>query len=336
MAAEFDKIIADLSNKIYHPVYFLTGEEPYYIDIISDYIENNVLTEAEKGFNQTIFYGRDADPLTVVETARRFPMMASQQVVIVKEAQEWKNPEVLTKYLVAPSKSTILVINYKYKKIDGRTELGKQLKKSALYFESPRLRDYQIPQWIENYVRKKGYSIAPQATQMLADYLGESLSKVVNELKKLFILIPVGNQITPDHIEKNIGISKEYNPFELTNALGNREILKANRIVNYFAANPGSGPLPFTLGVLYTYFSRLFRYHFLADKSENGVMKALNIGSPFIAKKTIAEAKRYTPTKLFEIIGILRIYDMKSKGLEASGELSQGDIYKELIYKILH
>ncbi len=336
MAAEFDKIIADLSNKIYHPVYFLTGEEPYYIDIISDYIENNVLTEAEKGFNQTVFYGRDTDPLTVVETARRFPMMANQQVIIVKEAQEWKNPEILAKYLVAPSKSTVLVINYKYKKIDGRTEVGKLLKKSSLYFESPKLRDYQIPQWIENYVKKEGYSISPQATQMLADYLGESLSKVVNELKKLFILIPAGNQITPDHIEKNIGISKEFNPFELTNALGNREILKANRIVNYFAANPGSGPLPFTMGVLFTYFSRLFRYHFLPDKSENGVMKALNIGSPFIAKKTIAEAKRFTPTKLFEIIGILRTYDMKSKGFEASGELSPGDIYKELIYKILH
>jgi DNA polymerase III subunit delta len=333
---EFEPIIQELKKKIYHPVYFLTGDEPYYIDQVSDYIEANVLTDAEKGFNQTIFYGRDSEVLTVMEAARRFPMMANQQVIIVKEAQEWRNLEALQKYLATPSKTTILVINYKYKKIDGRTELAKLLKKNTCYFESKKIRDYQVPQWVDKYCKDNGYPITPQATQMLADFLGEDLSKVVNELKKLFILVPKGTQITPDHVEKNIGISKEYNPFELTNALGNKDILKANRIITYFAANPNSNPMPVTLGVLYSYFARLFRYHFLPNKSETEVMKALKLSSPFIARKTIEEAKRYNPTKLFEIIRMLREYDMKSKGLGTSGEVTEGDLYKEMIYKILH
>lgn len=333
---EFEQIIQELKKKIYHPVYFLTGEEAYYIDLVSDYIEKNVLTDAEKGFNQTVFYGRDSDPMTVMESARRFPMMANQQVIIVKEAQEWKNMEAFQKYLVAPSKTTILVVNYKYKKVDGRTELSKLLKKNALVFESKKLRDYQIPQWVDKFVKENGFTISPQATQMLADFLGEDLSKVVNELKKLFILVPKGTTITPDHIEKNIGISKDFNPFELSTALGNRDVLKANRIINYFAANPNSNPMPVTITVLYSYFTRLFRYHFLPNKSESEVMKQLRIPFPNIARKTIEEAKRYTPTKIFEIIGILREFDMKSKGLESSGEVTQSDLYKEMIYKILH
>jgi DNA polymerase III subunit delta len=333
---EFEQIMQELQKKIYRPVYFLTGEEAYYIDLVSDYIENNVLTDAEKGFNQTIFYGRDSDPMTVMESARRFPMMANQQVIIVKEAQDWKNMEALQKYLQAPSKTTILVVNYKYKKIDGRTELAKLLKKNALVFESKKLRDYQIPQWVDKYVKENGFTISPQATQMLADFLGEDLSKVVNELKKLFILVPKGMTITPDHIEKNIGISKDYNPFELTTAIGNRDVLKANRIINYFAANPSSNPMPVTISVLYSYFNRMFRYHFLPNKSESEVMKQLRIPFPNIAKKTIEEARRYTPTKIFEIFGILREFDMKSKGLDSSGEVTQSDLYKEMIYKILH
>ena len=333
---EFEQIIQELKKKIYRPVYFLTGDEAYYIDLVSDYIEDNVLTEAEKSFNQTVFYGRDSDPMTVMESARRFPMMANLQVIIVKEAQEWKNMEAFQKYLHTPSKTTILVVDYKYKKVDGRTELAKLLKKNALVFESKKLRDYQIPQWVDKYVKENGFTISPQATQMLADFLGGDLSKVVNELKKLFILVPKGTTITPDHIEKNIGISKDYNPLELTTALGNRDVLKANRIINYFAANPSSNPMPGTISVLYSYFNRMFRYHFLSNKSESEVMKQLRIPFPNIARKTIEEARRYTPTKIFEIFGILREFDMKSKGLDSSGEVTLGDLYKEMIYKILH
>lgn len=332
---EFDQIIQELRKKIYHPVYFLTGEEPYYIDQISGYIEENVLTPAEKGFNQSIYYGRDTEPLTVMESARRFPMMANQQVIIVKEAQEWRTLEPLQKYLNTPSKSTILVINYKYKKIDGRTELSKILKKNTVYFESKKVRDYQIPQWAERYVAEKGFTIAPQATQMLADFLGDDLGKIVNELNKLFILVPQGMKITPEHIEKNIGISKDYNTFELTNALGAKDVLKANRIINYFADNPGSGSVPNVTAVLFSYFSRMFRYHFMTDKSESAVMSEFKLPG-MIARKFITEARRYNPTKIFEIIGILREYDMKSKGLDASGEVTQGDLLKEMIYKILH
>lgn len=333
---EFDQLIQELKKKIYHPVYFLTGDEPYYIDLVSDYIETHVLSEAEKGFNQTIFYGRDSDPMMVMAAARRFPMMASQQVIIVREAQDWKNLDALKNYLAAPLKSTILVINYKYKKVDGRTELAKILKSKTRFFESKKIRDYQIPQWIDSLVRENGYTITPQATQMLADFLGEDLGKVVNEVKKLFILVPKGTQINADHVEKNIGISKEYNPFELTSALGNKDIMKANRIITYYAANINAHPIQATIGILFSYFSRLFRYHFLPLKSESEVMKQLKLSSIFIARKTIEEAKRYTPTKLFEIIGMLREYDMKSKGLDATGDVSQGDLYKELIYRILH
>jgi DNA polymerase III subunit delta len=333
---EFEQILQELRNKIYHPAYFLTGEEPYYIDQVSDYIENHILTEAEKSFNQSVFYGRDTDPTTVMESARRFPMMANQQVIIVKEAQDWKSLEPLQKYLSAPSKSTILVINYKYKKIDGRTELSKILKKNTVFFESKKVKEYHIPQWIDKFIKDNAYGISPQATQMLADYLGDDLSRIVNEIRKLFILVPKGTQINPDLVEKNIGISKDYNPFELTSALGNRDILKANRIITYFAANPNQNPVQGTTGVLFTYFTKLFRYHFLPNKSESEVMKQLRLSHPFIARKTIEEAKRYTPTKLFEIIGIIREYDMKSKGLDASGNVTAGDLYKEMIYKILH
>lgn len=333
---DFDQIIQELKNKIYHPVYFLCGEEPYYTDKISDYIENNVLDEAAKGFNQYVFYGRDTEARTVVETALRFPMMSNHQVIIVKEAQNWKDMEPLNIYLKNPAKSTILVINYKYKKLDGRTELSRLIKKNALYFESIKKRDYEIPGWINDYVRKNNYEIMPQATQMLADFLGEDLSRIVNELNKLFIIIPQGVKITPDHVERNIGISKEFNAFELNNALGNRDILKANRIVAHFAANPKNNPMNMILGTLTTYFTRLFRYHFLADKSERSVMAQLRIQNAFIAKKTIAEARRYTPTKLFEIIGILREYDMKSKGLESTGDVTDGELLKEMVYRILH
>ncbi len=333
---EFENIIEELGKKIYRPVYFLTGEEPYYIDQISDYIENNVLTDAEKGFNQSVFYGCDSDPYMVMESARRFPMMATLQVIIVKEAQDWKNLEAFQKYLNAPSKTTILVINYKYKKIDGRTELAKLLKKNTLYFESKKVRDYQLQQWIDTFVRKNGYKIVPQATQMIADFLGEDIGKVVNEIKKLFILVPKGSTITPEHVEKNIGISKDFNIFELTAALGSRDVLKANRIVNHFAANPANYPISVTITSLFYFFNRMFRYHFMPNKSESEVMKQFRINSSYIAKKTIKEAQEYTPTKIFEIFGILREFDMKSKGLESSGEVTQAELYKEMIYKILH
>lgn len=332
---EFEQILQNLKKKIYHPVYFLCGDEPYYIDLLSDYIEKNVLNEAEKGFNQIIFYGKDTELVTVIETARRFPMMANQQVVIVKEAQAYKKLDLLEKYLEAPQKSTILVFNYKYGKPDGRTKVVGHLKAKGIYFESKKLYDNKIPGWIDEYVKSRNYSITPQASMMLSEYLGTELSKIANELNKLFIVLPEGTRLTPEHIEKNIGISKDYNVFELTSALGERNVLKANRIIAHFGANPAANPIQLTTGVLFQYFSKLFKYHFLPDKSERAAASALGL-NPYIARNYIEAAKRYNPTKLFEIIGILREYDMKSKGLESSSGVSDLDLQKEMIYKILH
>ncbi len=332
---DYDQILDNLKKKIYHPVYFLCGEEPYYADMVSDYIENNVLTEAEKGFNQSVYYGKDTEITTVLEASRRFPMMASHQVIIVREAQSWKNLKPLAKYLAAPSKPTILVINYKYSKPDGRTPEFKEIRDKTVYLETKKLRDYQIPAWIENFVKARGYAITPQASQMLSDFLGADLSKVANELNKLFLVVEKGSRITPDDVEKNIGISKDYNPFELTDALGSKNILKANRIINHFGSNPNAYPMNQIMGVLFGYFSKLFKIHFLTDKSEKGVAAGLSL-NPYIAKGYIDASKRYNKTKLFEIIGILREYDLKSKGLESGTGVSQGELLKEMVYKILH
>lgn len=331
---DFKKIMSDLRNKIYYPVYFLWGEEPYYIDLISDYIAKNTLTEAEKGFNQIVFYGKDTETKTVTDTALRFPMMGNYFVVIVKEAQGLKNIESLVPYVKNPLKSTILVINYKYKKLDKRTALAKALDNNCVSFESPKLYENKIPGWIEDFLSDSEYTVTPQAAVMLAEYLGSDLSKVANELKKLTIALPEKTRITPDHIEKNIGISKEYNIFELMNALGERNILKANRIIQYFAANPGNNAIQKTIVSLFGYYSKLFKYHFLKDKSENSAAASLGL-NPFIAKSYVAAAKRYNPPKLYEIIGILREYDLKSKGF-GNTSVSQEDLQKEMIFKILH
>ncbi|MEZ5106110.1 MAG: DNA polymerase III subunit delta [Draconibacterium sp.] len=332
---EFESILQDLKKKIIHPIYLLQGEEPYYIDEISDYIEKNVLTDAEKGFNQTIFYGKDSDPITIAESSMRFPMMASKQVIIVKEAQSLSKIETLSSYAEKPLGSTVLVLNYKYKNLDSRTKLYKAIKKNGVVFTSEKIKDYKLPNWIENYLERFNFTITPQASQILVAFLGTDLGKVANELNKLVIAVKDTNKITPAHIEKNIGVSKDYNVFELQNALGEKDALKANQIINYFGANPTLNPIQKTTSNLYFYFSKLFTYHFLKDKSERNVASQLRV-HPYVAKSYITAAKRYSPTKLYEIMGILREYDMKSKGFEISTMVDTLDLQKEMIYKILH
>ena len=332
---EFGTIIQNLKQKIYHPVYLLQGEEPYFIDIISDYIEKNVLSDAEKDFNLTVFYGRDSDARTIAESALRFPIMASQQVVIVKEAQSLNNIENLAPYVAKPLKSTILVLNYKYKTLDARKALVKAIKTNGVIFTSERIYENKVPEWIEKYLSQKEYSISPQAAQILTSYLGNDLGKVANELDKLIIAVKETNKITPEHIEKNIGLSKDFNIYELQNALGEKNIYKANQIINYFGANLTANPLQKTISNLYFYFLKLFTYHFLTDKSERSISTELRV-HPFIAKSYIAAAKKYSPTKLYEIFGILREYDMKSKGSDVSTMVDSADLQKEMIYKILH
>ncbi len=330
----YEEIISNLQKKIYHPIYFLMGEETYFIDKISDYIADNVLNEAEKGFNQTVLYGKDLEPHVIISHARRFPMMANHQVIIVREAQNIKKIEDLEPYVKNPLNSTILVINYKYKTVDKRKTFSKLLDQKGVLFESKKIYDNQLPAWISSYLKAENYTITPQAAAMMAEYLGADLSKVANELDKLIISLPQGTQITPDHVEKNIGISKEFNVFELQNALGERDLLKANRIINYFGANPSSNPIPVTISSLFSYFSKLLNYHFLEDKSQNNVASVLQV-HPFFVKNYVSAAKNYSIKKLVEIVSILRDYDMKSKGW-GNVSTSPADLQREMIYRILH
>lgn len=332
---DFEGIIENLKKKIYHPIYLLQGEEPYFIDYVSNYIEKNVLTEAEKGFNQTIFYGKDSEPQNIAESALRFPMMADKQVIIVKEAQSLRKIENLENYAEKPMASTILVLNYKYKTIDARTKLAKAIKKNGVILTTKKIYDNQVPAWIEKYLKKHNFAITPQAAQILTAYLGNDLGKVANELNKLVIAVKETNTITPAHIEKNIGLSKDYNLFELQDALGGRNVFKANQIIQYFGANPQQHPIQKTTATLFSYFSKIFSYHFLKDKSERNAVAELG-GHPFYIRKIIAASKKYNPTKLYEIIGILREYDMKSKGMGVSGLTDTSELQKEMIYKILH
>ncbi|HEY3369604.1 MAG TPA: DNA polymerase III subunit delta [Prolixibacteraceae bacterium] len=330
----FEEIISNLQKKIYHPIYFLMGEETYFIDKISDYISDNVLTEAEKGFNQTILYGKDTEPHNIIANARRFPMMSNYQVIIVREAQNIKKIEDLESYAKNPLNSTILVINYKYKTLDKRKTFPKLIDQKGILFEAKKIYDNQLPAWISSYLKNQQYSIAPQAAAMLSEYLGADLGKVVNELDKLIISLPAGTQITPDHIEKNIGISKEFNVYELQNALGERDLLRANRIINYFGANPSSNPIPVVISSLFSYFSKILNYHFLEDKSQNNVASVLQV-HPFFVKTYVSAAKNYNIKKLVEIIAILREFDMKSKGW-GSVSATPADLQREMIYRILH
>jgi len=332
---DFEGILENLKKKIYHPIYLLQGEEPFFIDQVSNYIEKNVLTEAEKGFNQTIFYGKDSEPQNIAESSLRFPMMADKQVIIVKEAQSMRKIEDLDNYAEKPMASTLLVLNYKYKTLDARTKLAKAIKKNGVILTTKKIYENQIPAWIEKYLKKRDFTIAPQAAQILTAYLGNDLGKVANELNKLVIAVKDTNKITPEHIEKNIGLSKDYNLFELQDALGSRNIFKANQIIQYFGANPQEHPIQKTTATLFSYYSKIFSYHFLKDKSERNAVAQLG-GHPFYIRKIMAASKKYNPTKLYEIIGILREYDMKSKGMGVSGLTESSELQKEMIYKILH
>lgn len=335
MAITYEEIISDLKKRIFKPVYFLAGEESFYIDLISDYIEENVLPEAERSFNQVILYGEDTSVAAIIDTARRFPMMSSHQVVIVKEAQSLRKIEDFLFYLEKPQPSTILVINYKYKAVDKRTKFYKALSTHAVYFESPRLRDYQVPGWIERYLMAEGIKTDPNASAMLTEYLGTDLHKIVNELNKLLITLPTDKPvITTSLIEKNIGISKDYNNFELQKAVGEKNILKANRIVRHFAGNQKDNPITLSIASLFSFFSKLLTYHYLTDKSKNNVAAALKI-NPYFVREYELSATKYSLAKTVQVIALLRTYDMKSKGY---GDLSSeaGDLLKELVFKIMH
>ncbi len=325
------EIITDIRNGKIAPIYFLMGEEPYYIDGISDFIENNLLSEEEKGFNQIVLYGRDVSVEDIIGNAKRYPMMAERQVVIVKEAQELsKTIENLLPYAKQPQPSTVLVICYKYKKLDARKSITKALKEQGVVFESKKLYEDKVPDWIRRVMSGRGYSITPKSAQMLTEFLGNDLGKVNNELEKLQLILPKGAEITPQIIEENIGISKDFNNFELQNAIGKRDVKKAFGIVQYFSNNPKNHPLVMTVALLYDFFSKVMLYHSLTDKSL--AAKALGI-NPYFVKDYQQAAQHYPMKKVSKVISAIRETDVKGKGV-GGGSSTDGDLLKELIVSI--
>ncbi|MXV51441.1 DNA polymerase III subunit delta [Pedobacter sp. HMF7647] len=340
----YQQIISDLKSRKFKPVYLLHGEEPYYIDLIANYIEQHALSDAEKGFNQTVLYGKEIDVFAVLNAAKRYPMMSDYQVVMVKEAQEmkWgkesddkKSTDPLLAYLENPLQSTILVICYKYGKFDKRKKTYKAVEKKGLVFESATIYDNKLAGWIEEFVKEKSYRIHAKASALIADYLGNDLSKISNELEKLMLNVDKSVEINIEHVQNNIGISKEYNVFELQTALARRDVLKANQIVDYFSSNPKSNPIQMVLGNLNTYFTKILKYHYVPDKSSQSIAKELGV-NPFFVKDYELAARSYNLSKTFGIISELREYDLRSKGVNSTGNTSDGEILKELVFKILH
>ena len=332
---EVIKIVNDIKSGNIKPIYFLMGEEPYYIDKLSDYIEENVLTEEEKAFNQTVLYGRDVTIEDIISTAKRYPMMAERQVVIVKEAQDLiKTIDKLENYTENPMITTVLVICYKYKTLDKRKKLTKSIAKNGVVFESKKLYENQVGEWIKRVLAGKKYAIEPKANAMLVEFLGTDLSKVNNELEKLQIILPVGSTITPKHIEENIGFSKDFNVFELRKALGERNQLKAYTIAENFAQNPKDNPMVVTTSLVFGFFIQLLKYHGLKDKNPKNVASVLGV-NPFFLKEYDLALKNYPMKKVSQIVGRLRDIDVKSKGVGANA-LSQSDLLREMLYKIFN
>jgi len=336
------EILKDLKNRKFKPLYLLHGEEPYFIDLVSNYIEHHLLPEHERGFNQTVVYGKDTDIMTVLNAAKRYPMMADYQVVLVKEAQDMKwgkdddnktSIDPVLSYLENPLPSTILVFCYKYGKFDKRKKTYKAIEKNGLIFESATLYDNKVPAWVEGYVSEKGYKMNQQGSAMIAEYLGNDLAKIANELEKLMLNVSAGQEITLKHIQDNIGISKEYNVFELQTALTKKDAYKVNQIINYFEANPKSNPIVLVLGNLNNFFSKVLVYHYVKDKTPQNLAREMGV-NPYFIKDYEQAARNYPLGKIFQVISYLREYDLKSKGVESNAP--HGELMKELMFKILH
>lgn len=334
----FEEIRKDIKARKYKPIYFLCGEEPFFIDRLTALLENTVLTEDEKAFNQTVLYGNDVSMSTITDTARRFPMMSERQVVIVREAQNIRDFDNLLPYIDHYQNSTILVLAYKNKKPDKRKGVFKKLGNTphCIYFESAKLYDNKIPEWIIGYCKEKSYGITTKAAGILAESLGTDLSRVANEIDKLVLLLPQGGEIQESLVEEHTGISKDFNSFELLSAIIRKDFLKANQIVNFFEANPKNNPLVLTITTLFRYFLNLLTYHYQKKTTPNTQEMARLLGvHPFFMKDYIDGGKIYNAMKCATTISLLREYDMKSKGV-GNANISDGELLKELIFKIMH
>ncbi len=330
----YDTIMSELKQRKFKPIYILMGDEPYYIDKVSDYIENNVMPVEERDFNQTVVYGIDTNAQQVVDMAKRYPMMAEYQVVIVKEAQNIKNWDRLDKYLEKPLMTTILVICYKNGALDARKKYMTKAASIGVVFKSEKLRDNQLPAFIEAYAREKGASIDNKAKQMIADFIGSDLSRITSEIDKVLVSMKGTTSITPDIVEKGIGISKDYNLFELRDAIVSKDVLKANRIVKYLDNNPKVASIYAFLPGIFSFFQNLMVAHY-TDRTERGVMTALGYKSEWAVKDYMRAMKVYSPSKTMDIIHQIRVTDTKSKGID-NPNTSPGDLMRELVYFILH
>lgn len=331
----YEQILNDIRNKVFYPIYFLMGEEPFFIDTISDALENGILDEAERSFNQIVVYGSDVTAMDVMSHARAFPMMGEYLVVIVKEAQNIKDIETIADYLDKIPSTTILVLNYKYKKLDKRKALAKQIDKKGVLFESKKLYDNNIPDWIVKYLASKKYNITQKACQMIADFIGNDLHKVRNELEKLMVALPPSKRIDDADVEYHIGISKDFNVFELQKAIGAKDFVKAIQIINYFGDNPNDNPIFMTIVVLYGYYTKLLRLHFSKDKSKNTLATVLGV-NPFFVNDYLEAARNYSWVDCMRCIEVLREYDMKSKGYNSTSDVSQKELYREMLFKLMN
>lgn len=333
----YEGICQDIQSKKFAPVYVLMGDEPFFIDQITNLLLENVLDESERDFNQIVLYGADTDSVTIINAARRFPMMSKYQLIVVREAQLVRDIEVLTNYVKKPLMSTVLVLNYKYKTLDRRKSLVTTTDKVGVLFESKKIPDYKMPAFITSMMQQRSIGIDGKAAQMLADFLGNNLSRLSKELDKLVLLLPERGvkRITPELVEQNVGISKEYNNFELLKAIAIKDVLKANRIVQYFEKNPKNNPIQATLPVLFNYFSNLLICYYAKDRSENGVMAALGLRGAFQVKDYTLGMRNYPAMKVFNLIRDIRMTDARSKGVE-NNSVSDAELLKELLYKILH
>ena len=336
---EFTALLQSIKKKEFAPVYLLHGEETYFIDQLEAAIEANALQEHERAFNQTILYGKDTEHLQVVDAARRFPMMAERQLILLREAQDMRSIKELVKYAEQPSPTTVLVISHKHKKLNGNLAVTKAIKKNGIIFEAKPLYDNKIPGWITRYLKQKKYGIEPAAAELLGEFLGTSLGKITNELDKLTINLQPGTDVTVRIVEDQVGVSKDYNVFELQKAIGHHDIVKATRILNYFRANPKAGPLPMVLGSLYNYFSKVFRLLELQrkGKSKQEIMKELGLRFDFFLADYQATARNYRGGKIVRVFALLREYDLKSKGVDSNlAGKGENELLKELVWRLMH
>ena len=333
----YEEICAEIHRKEFRPVYALMGEEPYFIDKITDLLIGTVLEESERDFNQLILYGADTDAVTLINAARRYPMMAEHQLIVVKEAQQMRDIELLAAYVKLPLASTILVLNYKYKTLDRRKQLALAVEKNGVLFESKKVPEYKMPAFVTSLFQQRKVGIDPKAAQMLSDCLGNDLTRLDKELSKLEIIVAEKGlkRVTPELVEENVGISKEYNNYELQRAIAAKDVLKANRIIQYFGKDPKNNPVQLTLIVLFNYFSNLLICYYTKDRSDSGLMAALGLRGNFQLKDYLAGMKNYPPMKVFALIGDIRMADAQSKGV-GNSSASAPEILKTLVYKILH